>query len=61
MLHKPADAELLAALRRRPYDRASREAAKRIEELLQEVVQLRVQLHQMDVPVTPPGTDKAGS
>lgn len=28
------DAEILAALRRRPYDRAAREAARRLEELL---------------------------
>lgn len=27
------DAELIAALRRRPYDRAAREAAQRLEEL----------------------------
>lgn len=29
----PADAELIAALRKRPYDRAAREAADRLEEL----------------------------
>lgn len=28
------DAELIAALRRKPYDRACREAARRLEELL---------------------------
>lgn len=36
-MERMADAELIAALRRRPYDRAAREAADRLEELLREM------------------------
>ncbi len=32
-MRRLTDAELIAALRRRPYDRAAREAAQRLEEL----------------------------